>query len=524
METIDLGKTPISEDAPSGTDVRSDPVYDALSTEIDKLSSPTAASALDWKRVLQLSGDILGTRSKDLLVLSYLSMALTKTEGLSGLAVGFHVWRECLANFWETMFPAKARMRGRRNAVDWWIEKTTAALQGISPETWPKEKSDAFFEDLSAVDEFLSDNMDDAPTLGPLGAVLSNLITVAEPPAPEPPPPPPAPEAPSPQEPAPRQAPPPPPPPPRASAPPPADTAAPASGDPDRMVRQGFDALRGASGLFARQNAFNPLRFRLNRIVAWASVTGLPTSQDGKTLIPPPDGQIADTLSRLRQAGNWQDLLEAAESRVAEFLFWLDLHRLVVEALDNLGRKPLGNEVSGETALYVKRLPGIERLSFSDGTPFADPDTRQWLEGLTQKEGAASDASDSCLAGQMADQVAAAQDLARDGDLAGALRTLKEKLDGATSARERFLWRLALCRFLTQTGQEGISAPHIEELLQDLDTYHVEIWDPPLAVECLTVVLSGLRARKDDGAAEMRTKALRRLSLIDPAKALSFVG
>ncbi len=63
------------------------------------------------------------------------------------------------------------------------------------------------------------------------------------------------------------------------------------------------------------------------------------------------------------RSGSWKNLLTACESRVTQFLFWLDLSRYAAEALENLGMKAASAEVAGLTVLYVKRLPGIERLT-----------------------------------------------------------------------------------------------------------------------------------------------------------------
>ena len=88
MELAELGRTPISEALPAGQDIRTDPAFEALSGEIEKLSSPAMSGALDWNKVLNLATTILREKSKDLLVAAYLSVALLKTEGLAGLAAG----------------------------------------------------------------------------------------------------------------------------------------------------------------------------------------------------------------------------------------------------------------------------------------------------------------------------------------------------------------------------------------------------------------------------------------------------
>lgn len=59
-----MGKEPITDKAPAGSDVRYEPEYEALQAEIDKLSSPTASSGVDWDNVAKLSAKILAGKKK----------------------------------------------------------------------------------------------------------------------------------------------------------------------------------------------------------------------------------------------------------------------------------------------------------------------------------------------------------------------------------------------------------------------------------------------------------------------------
>ena len=121
-----LGKQPIGDAQPAGSDVRSDDDYDTLQTEIGKMSNPVASGSIDWQQVATLSETILSTKSKDLLVASYLTGALLQTRDLPGLLDGLRVVGGMLETYWDTLFPPLARLRGRRNALQWLIERVTA--------------------------------------------------------------------------------------------------------------------------------------------------------------------------------------------------------------------------------------------------------------------------------------------------------------------------------------------------------------------------------------------------------------
>jgi len=128
MELTELGKQPIRPDQPAGNDVRYDPQYEELQAEVDKFSSPSASGAVDWDKVVKLSSDILSQKSKDLLVASYLAIALIQTKKFEGVEIGSRIYRDLVEGHWEALFPTKARMRGRVAAIEWWAEKAEGVL------------------------------------------------------------------------------------------------------------------------------------------------------------------------------------------------------------------------------------------------------------------------------------------------------------------------------------------------------------------------------------------------------------
>lgn len=515
MELAQLGKEPIPGDNPAGTDIRMEEAYDALSREIEKLSSFSAAGGIDWKKVLQLSADISATKSKDLLVFSYLCVALMKTEGLEGLAGGVRIMRDLLETFWESMFPAKARMRGRKNAVEWWVERIRAGAGEMGQQTWEGSKKDAFIDDLRAIDEFFANNMEDAPILSPTISAINGLIAVEAAGQAE--------EKPSPagdagraEDPA------------RKTAPAAAGNGISPAGDiQDRemLFTQGLDLLDRYASAAMQDGAPDAVSFRLRRICAWFPVEELPLHEGGKTLIPPPDEQVAEILRGLSRSGKWGDLLQAAESRVGEYLFWLDLQCYAAEALDNMNHAEVAESVALETLLYVKRLPGVERLTFADGTPFANEQTRQWLKGLTETGGGSQAPSGGGDDAKMtvAKAVSDAIETARAGRLSDALSSLREKMNQAAGLRERFIWEIGFCRFLIHVKQVRVAIPYMHELISCLDQYKVERWEPELATEALTTVLSGLRLQTPAKDEALMDDVLNRIAALNPMAALEFM-
>jgi type VI secretion system protein VasJ len=233
-------------------------------------------------------------------------------------------------------------------------------------------------------------------------------------------------------------------------------------------------------------------------------------------MIEPPDEEVRDSIKSMYRSGSWKNLLSACESRIPQFLFWLDLSRYVAEALANLGMKAVSAEVAGLTALYVKRLPGIERLTFADGTPFADADTKRWL--AEEDSVPAPDESEG-LVKQVEDDTGKARAMAQAGNLPAAIASLRDALTRSASARERFLRQVHLCRFLVENGQARVSGPFFRELLGLIDSHRLGEWEPSLAVEAYEVMLAGATGQ---GFEDLVPDVFRRLSLLDPVKAMEY--
>ena len=112
-----------------------------------------------------------------------------------------------------------------------------------------------------------------------------------------------------------------------------------------------------------------------------------------------------------------------------------------------------------------------------------------------------------------------ARALAKENKLTEALGTLMERRNAAGAGRERFLWQLGLCRLLIRAGHETLVAAHVKEVLEVLDEFKVERWEPDLAVEALILALKGLRGQEEADEAT-RERLAGRVALLDPVKAL----
>ncbi|RJP73292.1 MAG: type VI secretion system protein TssA [Candidatus Zixiibacteriota bacterium] len=506
MDLRDLGKTPIPGNSPAGEDVSFDDSFEELKAEVAKLSSPQGSEAVNWSRVADLAQEILAEKSKHLAAAVYLAQALAVRRGMTGAALGCHILRDLLEQFWDSLYPPPEPPVNRYKILAWWCEKIVPQVARQPGRLLPEPERQAFLDDLHALQALLQARFPDPPPLHQLASQLKQLQ--AERPA-APPPGPPEPIA------ALRSA-------PRAEAPAPEKT------DPQDLLKDGLDLLARACRAEQNRDPFSPLAFRLNRIVAWLPLRELPSHTDNRTLLASPEPAVIAALARLRQEANWAELLALAEAQVQEHRFWLDPSRYAAEASEEMGRPRVREAVEGETLDLLRRLPGLESMTFVDGVPFADPDTQAWIRRLRNPavEEAPAPLPEGSTESAVADSVARALQMVKANKMAAALRELNTRRRLAASARERLLWDLGLCQVCARPKLQRLMAPYAREVLDLIEEYRLDRWDPDLAAQALAAVLTGLRkqprAALEDGGRPLIEEVVDRLSLLDPSKVVDY--
>ncbi len=578
MDIRSLGKDPISTENPAGEDVKYTPEFEALQSEIDKLSVVTSGSGgVDWNHVLKLSESVLAEKSKNLLVAAYMAEALMKIRGFEGFVQGSIVLKDLVENYWDTCFPPKKRKKGRLNAFQWWYERAGNFIAALDPLPLRQAMVDEVCESLRLLDQMLSEKIDDAPILRPLLQRIERLPVEtppesnAEPEA--------VPEAnkaadtgasplddggdanSSGEKPetavapdagtepdkaaasaAPRNS-------PETGETEPGKAAAkksapaPPAEKPDPPVgsqafstdKEANKALNGAletmarlSTYYLKQNTADSMGYRLNRLYAWLAIDSLPMIQaDKKTPLPPPEAAIKESIEKQIGEGGYEEAIIAAESALRGHRFWLDLNRLCARSLESLGEPYAAacEIVCRQTAAFVKRLDGIETLKFSDGTPFADQETRSWLGSITASDGQTPPAGTAVSApGDSGSSIyqdveTRAGELIRKKNSLEAVSLFHENLMRCGSGREKLMFRIGLCRILLQTGRVELALPHLETIESEIDRYHIEDWEPALAFQGLHLVYDGFRTCSRKECNQKAGAVFDRIARIDPASA-----
>lgn len=242
----------------------------------------------------------------------------------------------------------------------------------------------------------------------------------------------------------------------------------------ERANRQ---SLLKMADFLGEQNPGEPLAYRLRRYAIWSAIQALPAAREGgrTELAPVAADRVADYREALSRGGD-EALWQRIEKSVAVSPYWLEGHRLSAELAKRLGMPRCAEAIRDESARFVERLPGLESLTFNDGSPFLDSETQQWLYS-----GAGTGANDSTGGGEAwhAGLEEARTYMGSEG-LGPALQVLDQGLASARSLRESTYWRLASADLLKEAGLETLAQQHYSTLHQTVNELDLEQWEPAL--------------------------------------------
>ncbi len=553
---------PISDSAPSGVSAKEDERYLSVTTEIAKLDSPTTEK-IEWKKVwsavISQGGELLQEKSKDILVASQVAYAFFRQDGLKGLLTGVALLTALIENFWPTLYPELKRLKGRAAAVQWFLDKSDIQLKAYKPVPGDRDTLDSLVVVLKRFNASARDKYGDAtPSIGKLREMIERLVfdagpsqaeldaakaeedakqkaaaderaradaakaqaaaqaattaaqAPAQPAAPAAPPPVAPPVAPPPVAPPPVAQPAAPPPPVYTGPPPTVAAPTATAGPPPADVSQvtGWLGTIGATisqagGSVRRAADATPLAYRMLRVGLYTHIVDPPPADaSGKTKIPPLNPSARKQIETIANNQKWSPLIEETESALNNARFCLDLHRFTAQALAGLGAShaKARDEVVGELATLLKRLPQLPTMQFSDGTPFADEQTRAWIsnEVLAGGGGGASAAPAAAPsgggpapvivvqqggggAGEETAVVNEAKRLAAAGKGPDAIAMLQAKAASAPSEAARFRYRLGVGQVALAINQVAVAKGVFEGLERDVKDHDLEAWEPSLA-------------------------------------------
>ncbi|MEK6421146.1 MAG: type VI secretion system protein TssA [Burkholderia gladioli] len=321
---------------------------------------------------------------------------------------------------------------------------------------------------------------------------------------------------------------------------PPASVSASAAGGSIASARDLLDQARAmAAWLRDQENGYLP-SVRVVRSVRWDTLHEVPPSDAAsQTRLVAPRAELRQQMKRLVLQKQWHALLERVEKAFMEGAnhLWFDLQHFQHVALDHIGApyRAWSDLLRADFALFLARLPGIERLAFDDGTPFADDATLEWIarhavvRDLEAGEAVAPlpvSADGEGEAGDWPEIEAQARDLVGRDGLEAAFAWL-DALPGMKTARHGYLRRLVMARLAEQAGRPDVALALLAELDTQAGSLPLIRWEPALIFEVKQQLVRALKATSHRKEADKPALARRiaelhaELTVLDPARALT---
>ncbi len=495
-ELLQLGTEPVSADAPTGIAVRYEPEFEQLQAEMSKLEAVSGAS-IHWDDVVNISSGILADKSKDLLVSCYLCHGLYEKHGYAGLSDGLMILAGLVDTFWENLFPEMKRKRARIGAIEWLVERLGPLVSERKPKAGDQEAIAICKRTLEQLEVMFAEKLgDQAVSLSdlyrPVRDYDSNFVKQTK----------------------------------KQASDSQASTTDAASGhqkpdtldgqkkestppvnqdagpqtiaserDVNKAMRSCRETLRNVATFQRSAKISDPLSYRLLRMATWLNVQ-LPIIKNNLTEVRqiPPE-RLTFIMSQV-QAGDHIQIIQAVEDSLFNAPFWLDAHRLTATALESLGHKEAQQAVIIGLATFLRRFPALLDCKFVGEVPFADDETRQWIDNEVATGGSMSVGSVLVNSIESSEGAApwlevsdTANSLAEKGKIKEAIKGFQDGRQQASSRRDRFLWDLYLARFCQGAGHYGVAISLLEFLDDEVNRYQLEDWEPDLSLEIALLML-----------------------------------
>lgn len=239
--------------------------------------------------------------------------------------------------------------------------------------------------------------------------------------------------------------------------------------DSERAWRQ---SLLKVADLLCESHPAEPVGYLVRRHAIWGNLNSAPASKDGiKTQLAAvsPD-RVSDYRNRMAiDPQVWKEI----ETSLTLAPWWFDGHYLSSLRAELSGYHEVAQAIRESVARLINRLPGIEKMQFSDGTSFASPDTCLWIMDVEKES------EHHKLA--INDDESLWHEFHVNG-LQAALNKLEDLQKKETCADPRFYFynQLTTARLLEEAGLSELAQHQFCSLWKSIRTLSLEEWEPSL--------------------------------------------
>lgn len=457
--------------------------------------------ATNSEQIIGLSAEILEDQFKDLRIAAYLCRGLFHQKDYAGLAEGLKIYYLMSEKFWDKgLQPQSGPARANNIAL---LEKSL--LQDMELKKDAKVDREVLEDIKGTLDEIkklLSEKIPDRVVSfqGIVPAIEKLLTTTATKPS----------SAPSRATPRPSET-------PTAS---PAETRQSATTAPAGIsLRNELDAARALIQIAAfllDKNLRSVVPYRILRSVFWFLFSPPEPDNDGKRIAPSATAPDKARIEGFLKSEDWVSVIKDCELSLAGELesggysFCLDIQRFLSTALLELGKKSeqagdvrekenyenLNKMILYETAIIIERFPFISEILYSNQTtPFADNQTRRWIEEsvkpVLEKAQVVQqtvtplplDKEPSDKDSKILEEFMQAEELLSKRKIEDAFELMQKGINLDPSCKGRFQRRLNLASLCLDASQPQMARSILEHLDEEIGRFSLDQWEPSLCIQ-----------------------------------------
>lgn len=448
--------TAIDPGQPAGLFNVEDETYQAIEQEMVKLGG-LHQDTIDWAYVEEASCQYLVSQCKQFRILGYLLNAWIRSAHWDRWTDGISLLAGMVEQYWETAHPkpGPTGYLAKRRLVSLMLERFKEALPDLAPASRSEVAVNAAQQAIASLQRNAATAQLEPSALLMLERSLASQDTLDE-----------SGQIPSDNVPG-----------PSASVMPLTESFFPAVNatgvGSDRESRR--SALMLAEQI-NQQDIYDPTGYWLRRFSLWAHIQSAPAIRhEHCTELPPVPKEIVQGYQEaLGSASVEPALLLRIEKSVVASPFWIRGSHMAASIASRLAMDEVANAIQQASERFVRRIPALLELKFSDGTAFVDEPCRAWLSTARSPIGTSA---------RVPEYTDLHEDLSmqldRDGIEAVLLRLQTLQARGSTP-RQRCHASVMAAELLSARGLAWLADDLSANVAQVMATTSARIWEPDL--------------------------------------------
>lgn len=223
-----------------------------------------------------------------------------------------------------------------------------------------------------------------------------------------------------------------------------------------------------------QQDAYEPTGYLLRRHALWSQIHGTPpVKRERRTeLMNVPDGIATEYRDMIASGALSPALLLRIEKSVSASPYWLRGSFYAATVAQRLEMPTVAMVIRTAVERFVRRLPTLRDLAFSDGAPFLDDETFDWVSGMRDTTPRGATATLAGLQGELQSEQLAGQ------GVEAMLRHLQSMQTTASPPRDRHLASIAAADVLDARGLTWLARDLYAGVAEEMRRRTASEWEP----------------------------------------------